>query len=211
MGDPDKTVEEPQIAAPEELTPEELDLDEESGDLDSVIEEAMAAVEEVESGRRPQPGEGGGEEELARLRREVEELRDRSTRTLADFDNYRKRTQREREEQQRYALAEPLRAFLEVVDNLERAVAAGGSAEDLKAGVEMILRQMHDLLRRHGVTPVAAQGEPFDPAFHEAVSREEDPDVEVPTVSDELQRGYRIHDRLLRPAKVRVTVPTEGQ
>lgn len=147
--------------------------------------------------------------EVAELRREIADLRDRSMRTLADFDNYRKRAERERRDAVRYAASAPLGDFLEVVDNLSRALAAGGSAEDLKTGVEMTLRQLEDALRRHGVEPVPAAGERFDPAHHEAVSRLEDPDVETPTVVEELQRGYRLHDRLLRPARVVVAVPPE--
>lgn len=149
------------------------------------------------------------EEEVATLRREIADLRDRSMRTLADFDNYRKRAERERRDAVRYAASAPLGDFLEVVDNLSRALAAGGSAEDLKTGVEMTLRQLEDALRRHGVEPVAAAGQRFDPAHHEAVSRLEDPDVEAPVVVEELQRGYRLHDRLLRPARVVVAVPPE--
>ena len=90
------------------------------------------------------------------------------------------------------------------------AVASGGTAEDLKKGVELTLRQFADLLRRNGVREVAALGERFDPAQHEAVSKHEDPAVTVPTVVDELRRGYFLHDRLLRPAMVRVALPDDS-
>ncbi|HEX6201587.1 MAG TPA: nucleotide exchange factor GrpE [Thermoanaerobaculia bacterium] len=168
-------------------------------DPDADDDRPLAAAAEVEI----------EDEEVAELRREIADLRDRSMRTLADFDNYRKRAERERRDAVRYASSAPLGDFLEVVDNLSRALAAGGSAEDLKTGVEMTLRQLEDVLRRHGVEPVPAAGERFDPAHHEAVSRLEDPDVETPTVVEELQRGYRLHDRLLRPARVVVAVPPE--
>ena len=158
---------------------------------------------------RPLAAAGGGDEEVSTLRREIADLRDRSVRTLADFDNYRKRSERERRDAVRYAAAAPLGDLLEVVDNLGRALAAGGTADDLKLGVEMTLRQLEDVLRRHGVESVPASGELFDPAHHEAVSRLEDPDVEAPTVVEELQRGYRLHDRLLRPARVVVAVPPD--
>lgn len=154
---------------------------------------------------------GGEDEEVAALRREIADLRDRSMRTLADFDNYRKRSERERRDAVRYAASAPLGDLLEVVDNLSRALAAGGSADDLKTGVEMTLRQLEDVLRRHGIEPVAASGQRFDPAVHEAVSRLEDPDVETPTVVEELQRGYRLHERLLRPARVVVAVPPDDE
>ena len=137
-------------------TPEvALDLDEQTPDLDAAMREAVAAVEEVEAGNRPADSAAnggnaghGGAEEVTRLRQEIADLRDRSVRTLADFDNFRKRAERERQEQRRYALLEPLRELLTVADNLDLALSAQGSAEDLKRGVEMIHRQMQDLLRR---------------------------------------------------------------
>src|SRR5947208_1634762 len=175
----------------------ELDLDGGDADLESVMRDALAAVdavEGVESGAAGEAKDTG--DEVAKLRREIADLRDRSMRTLADFDNFRKRSERERQEAKRYALMEPLRDFLAVVDNLDRALSAQGSADDLKRGVEMTLRQFQEQLRRYGVREVAARGEAFDPAVHEAVSRQEDPTVERPTVAEELQRGYMIHDRL---------------
>jgi len=199
-----------------------LDLDEQTPDLEAAMQEAVAAVESVESAAEAEErnaegsgnstpiavGAGGGE--LDRLRREVAEYRDRSVRTLADFDNFRKRSEREREELRKYALLEPIREFLGVADNLDLALQADGSAEDLKRGVEMIRRQLQDLLRRFGVAEVAAVGQAFDPSIHEAVAREESPEASAPTVVAELRRGYRLHDRLLRPAMVKVAVPVEG-
>src|SRR6185295_13124261 len=168
-----------------------LDLDEQSPDLEAAMRDAVAAVEGVEGGARPGAEAGEGGDEVARLRREIADLRDRSMRTLADFDNFRKRSERERQELRRYALLEPMR-------------------EHLKRGVEMIHRQMQELMRRFGVTEIAATGQPFDPTQHEAVSREESPEVKAPTVVAELRRGYRMHDRLLRPAMVKVAVPPEA-
>src|SRR6185436_18742079 len=205
----------------DEDTPEVfLDLDEQSGDLESAMRDAVAAVEEVERGTAGDPsGETAGaaatqtadssDQEVDTLRREIADLRDRSMRTLADFDNFRKRAERERQELKKYALVEPLRDFLEIMDNLDLALAAAGSADDLKRGIQMIHRQMSDLLRRFGVQEVPALGQPFDPALHEAVSREEDPTVQAPTVTGEMRRGYKIHDRLLRPSMVKVSVPVE--
>jgi molecular chaperone GrpE len=198
-----------------------LDLDEQSDDLEAAMRDAVAAVEGVERNSAGDPAaepaastgasqaEASSEQEVSNLRREIADLRDRSMRTLADFDNFRKRADRERQELKKYALVEPLRDFLEIVDNLDLALAAAGSADDLKRGVEMIHRQMADLLRRFGVQEVAALGQPFDPTLHEAVSREEDPSVKAPTVTGEMRRGYRIHDRLLRPSMVKVSVPVE--
>ena len=190
-----------------------LDLDEQSLDLDAAMREAVAAVEGVESGSRPAEnadGSGSGADEISRLRQENAELRDRSVRTLADFDNFRKRSQREAQELRRYALLEPMRELLAVADNLDLALSAQGSAEDLKRGVEMIHRQMQELLRRFGLTEVPAVGQPFDPTQHEAVAREESAEVKAPTVTAELRRGYKMHDRLVRPAMVKVAVPAEA-
>lgn len=183
-----------------------LDLDEQNTDLETAMREA---VEAVEAGSRPPAAGPAASEEVERLRREVADLKDRSVRTLADFDNFRKRSQRESQEFKKYALLEPMRDFLTVIDNLDLALSAQGSAEDLKLGVEMIHRQMQELLRRFGATEVPAVGQPFDPTLHEAVAREESPEVKAPTVVAELRRGYRMHDRLLRPSMVKVAVPVE--
>jgi molecular chaperone GrpE len=189
-------------------TPEvALDLDEQTADLEAAMRDAVAAVE---AGSRPAAGPSASEE-VERLRREIADLKDRSVRALADFDNFRKRSQRESQEFKKYALLEPMRDFLTVIDNLDLALSAQGPAEDLKLGVEMIHRQMQELLRRFGATEVAAVGQPFDPTQHEAVAREESPEVKAPTVVAELRRGYRMHDRLLRPSMVKVAVPVEGK
>lgn len=199
MADDDKDMGEEEAVA--------LDLDGQTEDLDAAMREAVAAVEGVESGQAP--AAESDEDEVARLRREIADLRDRSMRTLADFDNFRKRSERERQETRKYALAEPLREFLEIVDNLGLALSAAGSADDLKRGVEMIHRQMLEMLRRLGVKEIEALNQPFDPTLHEAVQREEDPTVQKPTVVGELRRGYLLHDRLLRPSMVKVAVPGE--
>ncbi len=158
----------------------------------------------------PETPETSETSETKTLRQEIADLRDRSLRTLADFDNFRKRAERERQEIRRYALLEPLREFLPIADNLERALSAGGSAEDLKRGVELILRQMQDLLRRFGAREVPSDGESFNPMVHEAVARVESDQVTVPTVTETLVRGYMLLDRLLRPAMVKVAVPPES-
>jgi molecular chaperone GrpE len=197
--------------------PVTLEIDESSDDLDKAMRDALAAVESVQ-GERASSSAGGadaaaadrtGETEVALLRREVADLRDRSVRTLADFDNFRKRADRERQETRRYALLEPLREFLPIADNLGRALSAGGSSDDLKRGIEMIHRQMDEMLRRFGVREVPAAGEVFNPAVHEAVARVESEKVAVPTVAETLVPGYMLHDRLLRPAMVKVAVPAE--
>lgn len=191
----------------------ELDVDDlDAVDLEQATREALAAVTDDEPASSEPPAEAAAMAELVaraeRAEAEVAVLREGKVRLLADFDNYRKRADREREDTRRFAVGEPLRDVLEVADNLERALAAQGSHEDLRRGVEMIAKQTQEVLRRHQVVEVPAAGQPFDPAFHEAVARVEDPTVSVAMVLDVYQRGYRLHDRLLRPALVRVAVPS---
>ncbi len=145
--------------------------------------------------------------DAARLARDLAEVKDLWLRTVADLDNYRKRSEREIREAKRYALFEPMRDLLAVVDNLERALGAGGKVDDLKRGLEMILQQLREILRQYGVKEIEAAGADFDPAVHDAVARFEDPGLTHPKVADQLQRGYLLHERLLRPALVRVAVP----
>lgn len=183
----------------------ELDLENESAE--EALRDAVEAVDRTE-GAGPPPSVPEDAPEAAGA--ELDAMREKYLRALADYDNYRKRVERERGETARAALVEPLRAFLGVVDNLDRALSSGGTFDDLKSGVEMILRQTADVLRRFGVEEIPALGEPFDPAIHEAVIRYEDPEVAEQRVSEEFQKGYRYQGRLLRPAMVKVAVPVEG-
>ena len=188
----------------------------ETEDLDDAMRDALEAVERsqehfaeaVESeGPAVEGGAGEGGGDLANLQTELVELRNRSVRTLADFDNYRKRVARERREERRYAGADLALDILAVVDNLERALGSEGSAEDLKQGVGMVHKQLESILGRHGIRRVAALGELFDPAVHEAVMRVEEEDLDEPRVREEMQSGYTFHERLLRPSMVKVAVP----
>lgn len=177
-----------------------------------VVNEDGESIEEDLSSESPPDVESPdvSPQESSQLRTELEEMRNQRMRTLADFDNFRKRAEREKGDIKRYALIEPLRELLPVIDNLERALQADGSVEDLKLGVEMTLTQLREMMRRRGLQQVPAAGHPFDPAVHDAVSRFEDETVSQPTVADELQSGYLLHDRLLRPAMVRVAMPPEA-
>jgi len=140
------------------------------------------------------------------LKAERDALQDRLLRTAAEFDNYRKRIDRERREQAEAAASSLLSEILPVVDNLERALQApsGPEAAGYRAGVELILRQLMDMLRKRGVTPIEALGVDFDPRFHQAVSQESSDSHRDGEVMEELQRGYMLGDRLLRPAMVKV-------
>lgn len=180
------------------------------GKIEVVIEEAEEGMNAVEEPDDPPAAEIDQEAQrrCEQLQADVTDLRDRLTRTLADFDNFRKRTEREKASLRDFAVSEVLEDFLGIVDNLERANTAQGTVEDLKQGVQMILRLFEDTFRRHGVEKISCTGEPFDPTRHEAVSKTESPEVENPTVTAELQPGYMFRDRLLRPAMVSVAMPT---
>jgi molecular chaperone GrpE len=146
--------------------------------------------------------------ELAQARSERDSLVDRVARLQAEFDNARKRAQREQQDYRDYALADAVRALLPILDSFDRAIATSSSGDDLRKGVELINRQLHDALTKLGVEAVPAQGEPFDPNVHEALGLVETNDVPDHHVADELQRGYKLKGRLLRPAMVRVAKNT---
>ena len=143
---------------------------------------------------------------LAALRKEKDTLQDRLLRTAAEFDNYRKRVDRERRELSDFVAADVLTELLPILDNLERALQApaGGDADAYRQGVEMIQRQVFDLLRKRGVKPIEAVGADFDPNYHQAVSHDISPDHREGEVIEELRRGYMLGERLLRPAMVKV-------
>lgn len=174
--------------------------DEEPQALD--IEHELPPAEENETQAAAPPPT---QEEMDRLRQERDALLDRLARLQAEFDNYRKRSAREQQDFRDYALAESIKLLLPVLDSFDRALAAPGrSGEEFHAGIELINRQFHDALAKLGVEPIAAQGEPFDPNLHQAVAMVETEEAEDHHVLDELQRGYMLRNRLLRPAMVRV-------
>ncbi|MBC7105059.1 MAG: nucleotide exchange factor GrpE, partial [Firmicutes bacterium] len=138
-------------------------------------------------------------ERLAREAARAEELWHRLVRLQADFENFRRRTRAEREELLRYGAESLVRALLPVLDDFERALASGGG-EGFVAGVEMIYRQLMDVLAREGLRPVESVGRPFDPTYHEGVEQEVTTAYPDNTVTHELRRGYFLHDRVIRPA-----------
>jgi molecular chaperone GrpE len=156
------------------------------------------------------PAEGTAptaEQELAASREETAKNRDLYLRTLADLDNYRKRVQREKEDLSRFANENLLRELLPVLDNLERAIEHARSdqaSSGILQGVEMTLSQLAKVLEKAGVKPVLAVGQPFDTARHEAIGQEDSSEYAPQTVVRELQKGYLLNDRLLRPARVLV-------
>lgn len=163
-------------------------------------ETSAAAVEEA-----PAPiAEPVSREEYDKLQSERDQLLDRLARLQAEFDNARKRTERERQEFRDYAVGNVVEQFLPVLDHFQLALKATGSVEQLRSGVELIVKQMEDVLRQMQVQPVPTEGEPFDPRVHEALGSIERDDLPDQHVAEEVRRGYRLRERLLRPALVRI-------
>lgn len=154
-----------------------------------------------------QPGEGQTDE-LTAVKRERDELRERNLRLTAEMRNQMTRLQREKEESLRYAESAFAKQLLGVLDNLDRAVDATSSATDpqtVAAGVKIVHEQFLKVLADHGIESILAEGQPFNPEVHEAVMQQPSADVEPGTVLQQLTRGYQMHGRVLRPAKVIVS------
>ncbi len=156
------------------------------------------------------PAEGGAVTEVEKLKAERDALLDRLARLQAEFDNARKRAVREQQEFREFAAADVVKNILPILDSLELALKASGDASDFRNGVELIYRQFQDALQKIGVQPIAALGQPFDPRFHEAIEMVDTTEVPDHQVVDELQRGYKYKERLLRPAMVRVARNARG-
>ncbi len=195
--------------ASSEVSSEETGL----GDTLEPEGDAEASAEEAPTGREIDPGTEEGsvaeqEDELSRYRREAQENYDRFVRVYAEFENFKKRAVKEKADFIKYANEGLVRALLGVIDNLERAVDESKKnthAEGLVQGVEMVLNQFKDILDKHGVREVQAEGTPFDPNLHEAMMHEDSEEHEDNTVIEEFQKGYILNDRLLRPALVKVS------
>jgi molecular chaperone GrpE len=143
---------------------------------------------------------------MARVARERDDYYDRLLRKTAEFDNYRKRIERDRREQMEWAAADVLTEVLAVLDDFERALSvdAPPEAQPYRAGVELIHRQLSELVRKRGATPIDALGTDFDPTVHQAVAYEETPGAREGEVVAEFAKGYKLGERLLRPAMVKV-------
>ena len=142
--------------------------------------------------------------EFDQVKADRDHLKDRVARLQAEFENARKRAEREKAEFREFATGNVVEQFLPVLDNFELALKATGSADQLRSGVELIVRQMEEVLRQLQVTPVEAMGEEFDPRYHEALGSVERDDLPDHFVAEEIRRGYKLRDRLLRPSMVRV-------
>ena len=172
----------------------------------TVVESQDAApVEEAAVDRATAEAEAlASRTEIEQLKGERDQLLDRLARLQAEFENARKRAERERVEYRDYATGSVVEQFLPVVDNFELALKSKGTAEQLRQGVELIVKQMDEILRQLQVNPIPTVGEAFDPRIHEALGSVERDDLPDQHVAEEVRRGYRLRERLLRPALVRV-------
>ena len=166
--------------------------------------EGVPAQAEIASGRVESSRVEPGRVELEQLKGERDQLIDRVARLQAEFENARKRAERERLEFRDYAVGNVVEQFLPVIDNFELALKSNGTAEQLRHGVELIVKQMEEVLRQLQVSAIPTVGEAFDPRIHEALGSVERDDVPDQHVAEEIRRGYKIRERLLRPAMVRV-------
>jgi molecular chaperone GrpE len=193
---------------------------------DEIEFEAVKENDQAEEKSEPKTAGGHAEEakslksklrkkeaEVKALKREIEEFKDKYLRALAEMENLRKRAEREKTEFRHYALAELLRELLVILDNFERALQSRDqiNGKSFHEGVEMIYRMFFDLLMKKGIVPIDIEDKRFDPTLHQAVLTEESEDVEEPEVVEELQRGYRLYGRLLRPSLVKVLVPKKKE
>jgi molecular chaperone GrpE len=185
---------------PDEQEKQDLEHELPPADMSDGFEEKPASEAQPAAAAEP-----SAEAELKQLRAERDNLLDRLARLQAEFENARKRAAKENADYREFAVADAARGLLPVIDNFNLALKnASARPEDLRKGVELIHKQLQDVLQKMNVQPVAAQGQPFDPRVHEAIEMVESDDVPDNHVLEELQPGYRIKERLLRPAMVRV-------
>jgi molecular chaperone GrpE len=177
------------------------------GDDDAyIIEDTEGSVEDIEREMREAAEEAAADPPPPADAAPQDDYRNRYIRAVADFDNFRKRSEREKADFFRYAVSGVLKDLLPVLDNFDRALDHAAEGDEFHKGVLLIYKQLFDVLQRHGLKIIDETGVHFDPNIHEAVIREEDPSVPSHTVTAVLQRGYFLHDRLLRPAMVKVAV-----
>ena len=187
-----------------EVEPQEVDAEHELPASDESGEETPMA-----SPNAAAQVSGPRDTELEKLKVERDALLDRLARLQAEFENARKRSAREQQEFREYALAEAVKGLLPVLDSFERALQVGANESELRGGVELIYKQLQDALAKLGLRPIPAKGEPFDPHLHQAIEMVDTTEADDHQVLEELQRGYKLKDRLLRPSMVKVARNTK--
>ena len=177
------------------------EVEEQNLDLDRELPAA-------EEGENPSSAEGARKDEHfspeEKLRAERDALLDRLRRMQAEFDNARKRAVKEQQDFRDYALVDAIKSLIPVLDSFDRALASSPEKSEFHAGVELIHKQLVDALHKLGVRQISAKGEQFDPRYHEAIEMVDSEDAEDHEVLEELQHGYKLKERLLRPAMVKV-------
>lgn len=181
-----------------EMEPPAIDAEHELPESTDTGEDAQARIE------APRAEMAGEQAEIQKLKAERDALLDRIARMQADFENARKRAARELQDYREYALADAIRDLLPVLDSFERALKSSSSERDLRGGIELISKQLEDALTKLGLRPIPAKGAAFDPRYHEAIEMVETTAAPDHQIVEELQRGYKLKDRLLRPAMVKV-------
>lgn len=172
---------------------------------EEVSREDLTPEEELPKAELEEEWQAVPEIDVAALSAELNAAKDQLLRTAADFDNYRKRVMREQERMRQMAAESLMQDLLPVLDNLERALEHAGNDDGIGKGIELILTQFRGVLQRHGLKPIPAMGEVFDPHVHEAVMQEESAEIPAGHVVQEIQKGYWLGDRVLRPSKVSVS------
>lgn len=217
---------------PQETAPREANAPQNETSREPQASQSESNMHPVHSSEEPLPyeespsgapgtAEGDKQAEVARLqseaealRREADEHRNRAMRWQAEFENYQKRVQRQMADDRRYAAADLIRDLLPVLDNLERAIESAEKNHDLSAllaGLNMIVKQWQDVLAKHDCRRIEALNRPFDPNLHHAISRQPTGDAPPNTVIYVTQEGYILHDRVVRPSQVVVSMPPDGK
>lgn len=179
-------------------------------DLDHELPAAEGGEGSAPSSLPGTPVETAASSETEKLKAERDALLDRVARLQAEFDNARKRSVREQQDFREYAAADVIKNFLPILDSFELALKAYVDGSEFRNGIELIYRQFQDALQKIGVQPVPAVGQVFDPRIHEAIEMVDTTEAPDHQVLDELQRGYKYKERLLRPAMVRVARNSGG-
>ncbi|MBJ6363087.1 nucleotide exchange factor GrpE [Paenibacillus sp. GCM10012307] len=178
-----------------EITNEELDATAQAADVIDEVEVEEPLAEEVDP-------------RIAALQKQADDNHQRLLRVQADYDNFRRRTQKEKEELAQYASMKLITELLPIIDNFERAVSASKDSDDKDSfikGVDMIFRQFDQLLQQEGLKPMETVGQPFNPDFHQAIMQVESEEYEEGIVVEEIQKGYTLKEKVLRPAMVKVS------
>lgn len=177
------------------------------------VEETADDAEDAEDAEdaAAEPAEPEEADDTEAREKDPAALNEQLLRLAADFENFRKRSRREQEELRKYGVEHVVRALLPILDNLERALQHAGAEDPILEGVQMVAKQFVDVMATYGVRGFDSLGEQFDPEKHEAMGHLPAGDAETGTVLEQLEKGYTLHDRLLRPAKVMIAAAAQGE